>query len=80
MVQLERLAVQAVLVLGIDGLAVTHEAVSRLANWFDRSFNCANVKLRNVPCLIKDPPLRDIPTREMESETSSRTCPCSRST
>ncbi len=25
------------------------------------------LKLRNVPCLIKDPPLRDIPTREMES-------------
>jgi tetratricopeptide (TPR) repeat protein len=25
------------------------------------------LKLRNVPCLIKDPPLREIPTREMES-------------
>lgn len=25
------------------------------------------LKLRNVPCLIKDPPLRDIPTREMEA-------------
>ena len=23
------------------------------------------LKLRNVPCLIKDPPLRDIPTREI---------------
>ena len=25
------------------------------------------LKLRNVPCLIKDPPLRDIPTKEMEA-------------
>src|SRR6185436_4362481 len=25
------------------------------------------LKLRNVPCLIKDPPLRDIPVREAES-------------
>jgi tetratricopeptide (TPR) repeat protein len=25
------------------------------------------LKLHNVPCLIKDPPLREIPTREMES-------------
>jgi tetratricopeptide (TPR) repeat protein len=25
------------------------------------------LKLRNVPCLIKDPPLRDIPVKEMES-------------
>lgn len=25
------------------------------------------LKLRNVPCLIKDPPLRDIPTRESEA-------------
>lgn len=25
------------------------------------------LKLRNVPCLIKDPPLRDIPTREAEA-------------
>jgi len=25
------------------------------------------LKIRNVPCLVKDPPLRDIPTRETES-------------
>jgi Flp pilus assembly protein TadD/predicted aspartyl protease len=25
------------------------------------------LKLRNVPCLVKDPPLRDLPTREAES-------------
>jgi tetratricopeptide (TPR) repeat protein len=25
------------------------------------------LKLRNVPCMIKDPPLRDLPTRESES-------------
>ena len=25
------------------------------------------LKLRNVPCLVKDPPLRDLPTREQES-------------
>jgi predicted aspartyl protease/Flp pilus assembly protein TadD len=25
------------------------------------------LKLRNVPCLVKDPPLRNLPTREMES-------------
>jgi tetratricopeptide (TPR) repeat protein len=25
------------------------------------------LKLRNVPCLVKDPPLRDLPTRESES-------------
>src|SRR5262245_55079412 len=25
------------------------------------------LKLRNVPCLIKDPPLRDLPVKEMES-------------
>jgi tetratricopeptide (TPR) repeat protein len=25
------------------------------------------LKLRNVPCMIKDPPLRDLPTREAES-------------
>ncbi|HEX4348586.1 MAG TPA: aspartyl protease family protein [Vicinamibacterales bacterium] len=26
-----------------------------------------SLKLRNVPCLVKDPPLRDLPTRESES-------------
>jgi len=31
------------------------------------SLELGPLKLRNVPCLIKDPPLRDIPTREMES-------------
>ncbi|HUR34109.1 MAG TPA: aspartyl protease family protein [Vicinamibacterales bacterium] len=31
------------------------------------SLELGTLKLRNVPCLIKDPPLRDIPTREMES-------------
>ena len=25
------------------------------------------LKIRNVPCLVKDPPLRDLPTREQES-------------
>jgi tetratricopeptide (TPR) repeat protein len=31
------------------------------------SLELGTLKLRNVPCLIKDPPLRDIPTREMEA-------------
>jgi predicted aspartyl protease/Flp pilus assembly protein TadD len=31
------------------------------------SLELGPLKLRNVPCLIKDPPLRDLPTREMES-------------
>jgi len=31
------------------------------------SLELGPLKLRNVPCLIKDPPLRDIPTKEMES-------------
>jgi predicted aspartyl protease len=31
------------------------------------SFEVGTLKLRNVPCLIKNPPLRDIPVRESES-------------
>jgi predicted aspartyl protease/Tfp pilus assembly protein PilF len=31
------------------------------------SLEIGSLKLRNVPCLIKSPPLRDIPTRETES-------------
>jgi Flp pilus assembly protein TadD/predicted aspartyl protease len=31
------------------------------------SFEIGSLKLRNVPCLIKNPPLRDIPVRESES-------------
>jgi tetratricopeptide (TPR) repeat protein len=31
------------------------------------SFELGTLKLRNVPCLIKDPPLRNLPVREMES-------------
>src|SRR6184192_914238 len=31
------------------------------------SFEIGSLKLRNVPCLIKNPPLRDIPVRETES-------------
>ena len=31
------------------------------------SFEVGTLKLRNVPCLIKNPPLRDIPVREAES-------------
>jgi Flp pilus assembly protein TadD/predicted aspartyl protease len=31
------------------------------------SFEVGSLKLRNVPCLIKNPPLRDIPVRESES-------------
>jgi tetratricopeptide (TPR) repeat protein/predicted aspartyl protease len=31
------------------------------------SFEVGALKLRNVPCLIKNPPLRDIPTKETES-------------
>ena len=31
------------------------------------SFDVGTLKLRNVPCLIKNPPLRDIPVRESES-------------
>ena len=31
------------------------------------AFDVGTLKLRNVPCLIKNPPLRDIPVRESES-------------
>jgi tetratricopeptide (TPR) repeat protein len=31
------------------------------------SLELGTLKLRNVPCLVKDPPLRNLPTREMES-------------
>jgi tetratricopeptide (TPR) repeat protein len=31
------------------------------------SLEIGSLKLRNVPCLIKNPPLRDLPTRETES-------------
>jgi Flp pilus assembly protein TadD/predicted aspartyl protease len=31
------------------------------------SFDVGTLRLRNVPCLIKNPPLRDIPVRESES-------------
>jgi Flp pilus assembly protein TadD/predicted aspartyl protease len=31
------------------------------------SFEVGTLKIRNVPCLIKNPPLRDIPVRESES-------------
>jgi predicted aspartyl protease/Flp pilus assembly protein TadD len=31
------------------------------------SLELGNLKLRNVPCLVKDPPLRDLPTKEAES-------------
>jgi tetratricopeptide (TPR) repeat protein/predicted aspartyl protease len=31
------------------------------------SFEVGSLKLRNVPCLIKNPPLKDIPVRESES-------------
>ncbi len=31
------------------------------------SLELGPLKLRNVPCLVKDPPLRDLPTREAES-------------
>ena len=31
------------------------------------SFEVGTLKLRNLPCLIKNPPLRDLPTRETES-------------
>jgi Flp pilus assembly protein TadD/predicted aspartyl protease len=31
------------------------------------SFELGNLKLRNVPCMIKDPPLRNLPVKEMES-------------
>ena len=31
------------------------------------SLELGPLKLRNVPCLVKDPPLRDLPTRETES-------------
>ena len=31
------------------------------------SFEIGTLKLRNVPCLIKNPPLRDIPVKESES-------------
>jgi tetratricopeptide (TPR) repeat protein len=31
------------------------------------SLELGTLKLRNVPCLVKDPPLRNLPTREVES-------------
>jgi len=31
------------------------------------SLELGTLKVRNVPCIIKNPPLRDLPTREMES-------------
>jgi hypothetical protein len=31
------------------------------------SLELGDLKLRNVPCLIKDPPLRDVPVKETES-------------
>ena len=31
------------------------------------SLEIGDLKLRNIPCLIKNPPLRDLPTRETES-------------
>ena len=31
------------------------------------SLEIGTLKVRNIPCLVKSPPLRDIPTRETES-------------
>ena len=41
--------------------------VRRLRADYAPALELGNLKLRNVPCLIKDPPLRDIPVKESES-------------